>query len=245
MLESLAAELGEPDGARAEQRWNRQVMSELIDLPHFRVWTYRQAAIVLGCSQRKMLETAQTGAATAVLGTPELLLRESGGGAVLCGPWMLGVSVALPIKHRLLAGRTLPDSYRWLGELHADWLCDYGAAVGTWSPAAISAQPAADRPEALRWACFAGASPWEVGDASMRKIVGLAQRRTRYAALFVAGTLIEPPAWGLMTARLQRSADLPRLAALTIDLTSLIGHAVDRKRCADDLHLRLAQKLQD
>ena len=82
----------------------------------------QQPAIVLGCSQRERLTELATQA-------PQVpaLVRASGGGAVLTGPWMVSASVALPLTHPWVRGR-LPDSYRELGQLHVDALAALGVA---------------------------------------------------------------------------------------------------------------------
>ena len=78
-----------------EQAWNRQQMLEPVTRPRFAVWQYEAPAIVLGCSQRKF----EDGARARLGGAAELLLRPSGGGAVLTGPWMVSCSVVLPLDH--------------------------------------------------------------------------------------------------------------------------------------------------
>jgi len=54
-------------------------MLEPVTRPRFAVWQYEAPAIVLGCSQRKF----EDGARARLGGAAELLLRPSGGGAVL------------------------------------------------------------------------------------------------------------------------------------------------------------------
>ncbi len=71
-----------PSVATEEQAWNRAQLAQPVMAPRWRVWRYEQLAIVLGCSQR-----AQHERLLAAPGGPpmEVLLRDSGGGAVLTG----------------------------------------------------------------------------------------------------------------------------------------------------------------
>ena len=108
-----------------------------------------------------------------------MLVRPSGGGAVLTGPWMVSASVVLPLSHPWAQGR-LPDSYRGLGQLHGEVLASLGVAA--------QALPEADVPAAnarqgavVGWACYGSLAPWELIDTAGRKLVGLAQRRQRAA----------------------------------------------------------------
>lgn len=230
----------------AEQHWHRRALAEPVRAARFRVWTYASPAVVLGCSQRRLFDALTAGQPSP--DAPALHIRQSGGAAVLCGPWLLSASVVLPATHRLLAGRSLPDSYAWLGELHARWLTELGAPVSAISPSAIADAKAAGAVPpagALSWACFAGVSPWEVCDTALRKVVGLAQRRGRDQVLFVAGTLLQPPPWHLLTERLQRSESPQSLARLTNDLSTLIGRQVDARACAVALREHLSAALEE
>lgn len=164
--------------------------------PAWRVWVYDEPAVVLGCSQRRLLGNARDDIDVSVL------LRGSGGGAVLTGPWMLGMSVALPPTHAF-ASNGLVASYQWLGELLAELLRELAGV------AAIALPPEAVRlvgpKDSLQWACFGGLSPWEVV-VEGRKIAGLAQVRRRQGVLIVAGLLLDRPDWGLLCATLRRPA---------------------------------------
>lgn len=184
--------------ACAEQDWNEQALAQPVREPAWRAWVYRECAIVLGCSQRKLLAGAHGNAGV------ELLLRRSGGGAVLVGPWMLGLSVVLPGAHALVGGGMVA-SYRWLGELLADVLRDAGVAAQALPPDAARAAAAARMLPTLQWACFGALSPWEVV-ASGRKIAGLAQVRRRHGVLLVGGLLLDAPDWPVLCAGLDQPA---------------------------------------
>jgi len=182
-------------------------LAQPVEAPAWRLWSYREPAIVLGCSQRRLLD--ELGARPDV----EVLVRAAGGGAVLVGPWMLGLSALLPAAHPLVACGPVP-SYRWLGECLEQSLQQVGVGATTLSPDALRAHRAERPAPALDWACFGGLSPWEVlvGD---RKIAGLAQVRRRQGVLLVAGVLLQPPPWTLLCDRLGRSRDEARLLALS------------------------------
>jgi lipoate-protein ligase A len=89
--------------------------------PLVRVWADCAPAVVLGCSARVSAEMGARARAASV----ELCVRQSGGGAVLAGPWLLGTSVILPPRHPL-AVSSIPQSYRWFGLAHAAWLQEMG-----------------------------------------------------------------------------------------------------------------------
>ena len=135
-------------------------MAEPVTEARFHVWTYPTPTIVLGCSQRARQE-ALAAQLPPGLG---LLVRPSGGGAVLTGPWMVSASVVLPLSHPWAQGR-LPDSYRDLGQLHAEVLASLGVTA--------QALPEADVPAAnarlgglVDWACYGSLAPWELVDAA-------------------------------------------------------------------------------
>jgi len=214
-----------PPEAVREQLWNEQQLAQPVTAPCFRLWRYREPAVVLGCSQRRLL--AQAG------GQVQVLLRQSGGGAVLAGPWMLGLSVALPAGHPL-ARQGLVASYRWLGEAIAQALRQGGVDAQALEPA---------QRMAVDWACFGGLSPWEVL-ARGRKIAGLAQVRRASGVLLVGGVLLQPSPWRLMCDALGRGgADARTLAATTVSAAELAAH-FDGQACAQRLGLALQAALE-
>ena len=221
--------------ACAEQVWNERQLAEPVRAPAWRIWTYREPAIVLGCSQRRLLAAARDDTDIA------LLLRGSGGGAVLAGPWMLGLSVALP-AHHALAVTGVVASYRWLGELLATLLRDAGMAAR-----ALPAEAARARapPASLTWACFGGLSPWEVV-AGDRKIAGLAQVRRRHGVLWVGGLLLDTPDWPLLCQPLGYEAEMEAaLASVTTSWTQECGARPETKVVAATLEAQLRAALQE
>lgn len=211
-------------------------------VPQWRLWTYEQPAIVLGCSQRAQYER--------LLATPggppmEMLLRESGGGAVLTGPWMLGLSLALPLGHPWL-GHGLLESYRHLGQLFAQVLAAQGVPARTLPPAELPTQQAALIARGLPvldWACFGNLSPWEVVDAQGRKLVGLAQRRRQTGVLLVAGQLLTEPPWAVLCDALGRGEDVVVLRQRTVSCDALVPAGLTVKDGVATLAARLKEEL--
>jgi lipoate-protein ligase A len=202
-----------------EQAWNQQVLMQPVLKPAAHFWTYRAGAIVRGRSQRtgRSLVAAQ-GRADDL----PLVDRDAGGGAVLVGPWMLSLSVALPLDDARVAGAAVADSYRWLGDAFVDALARHGICGE-----ALPRERTVSAPAHLAWACFAGLAPWEVV-AEGRKLVGFAQRRTRHGVLLVAGLLLATVPWRQMTSTLGRPAtQAEELAASTIDAQALTGRPLD------------------
>jgi lipoate-protein ligase A len=196
-----------PIDAAGEQAWNAQAMARRPVEVASRVWLWPRAAIVLGCAQRRLHDSVRNRVGAGV----EVLAREAGGGAVLVGPWMIGVSLVLPSADPR-AGRSPTDGYRWLSLRLTDVLRDAGCDARALSPDALKAGSTAPT---VPWACFGSLSAWEIVDGQGRKLVGLAQRRTREAVLLVAGILATEPDWALLCEALGAPADVERLQALT------------------------------
>jgi lipoate-protein ligase A len=184
-------------GPAEEQAWNERRLSRPPRAPLISAWRYRVPAVVLGCSQRP--DAAMTAAARAA--GLALVERRSGGGAVLAGPWLLGVSVVLPRDHPLV-DPSITESYRWFGEAHAAALrrsgIDCQAVAGAAAVAVARRWRLLPAGGATSWACFGALSPWEVVTAAGRKLVGLAQVRRQVGALFVSGTLLAAPDWRVL-----------------------------------------------
>jgi len=175
-----------------EQDWNRRQLSSEVIEPRMRFWTYESPGVVLGCSQRGLLSAVD---AAQRIGVP-LAGRQAGGGAVLTGPWMLSVSLVLPVTHSLALGGALVG-YRRIGEAFAKVLRGIGIdAHALTSDEARAAQQEGERAD-LQWACYGGLSPWEVV-VGKRKIVGLAQVRRRTGVLVAAGLLLSRPDWAML-----------------------------------------------
>lgn len=146
--------------------------------------------------------------------------RATGGGAVLCGPWMVSVSIALPPDHVWVVGGTL-EPYHQLGRVHARTLAGLGIASRPVSPGAVAR---ANRRLGCNvpWACFGSLAPWELTDLAGRKLVGMAQRRQRTGVLLVAGTLCHSPDWPLLCDSLGFSGDVQHLERITAHCDALV-----------------------
>jgi lipoate-protein ligase A len=228
--------------AAQEQAWNRQQLEQAVAVPQWRIWTCERPALVLGCSQRALYERASSSGPSV-----EVLQRESGGGAVLTGPWLVSVSVVLPPGHAWL-GQGLLESYRHLGQLHADALAELGVVVTALPPPQIAVTQTALEARglpALDWACFGSLSPWEVVDAEGRKLVGLAQRRRASGVLLVAGTLVAEPDWGVLCNALGRPDAAPQLLKRTASCGRLLGRTMPSGTLVMALSRRLARALTD
>jgi lipoate---protein ligase len=194
------------------------------------VWTHRSPAVVLGNAQRSVRKVIEN----RIDGRVELFERQAGGGAVLTGPWMVSTSIVLPHGHPLL-GDSLVGCYRWLGQLHAAALAEFGVpAYALPAPALPLANSMIDV-RAVNWACFGGLSPWEVVDAGYRKLVGLAQRRQRAGVLLVAGTLVGATDWHLLCDVMGYPEDEGVLRRRTVSGEELAGRLIEPEAFASAL----------
>jgi lipoate-protein ligase A len=215
--------------AAEEQAWNARKLAETIAEPEHCVWMYREAAVVLGSSQR-------TAAATLTEAALPIVVRSSGGGAVIVGPSLVSVSVALP-NHHALVTRNLVDSYRWIGEAHARVLVRFGVGAEATSPVTL---PGVRQSCEIPWACFGSLSPWE-GDRSRTKETGGTRTGPppdRRPAC--RGTLIGTPQWGTLVSVMGRpAADGDRLFELTTTCERELGRPMTPEEFALALHEEL------
>ena len=112
--------------------------------------------------------------------------RRSGGGAVWLDPaQQVWVDVLLPRCDDKWTD-DVRESFTWLGEA-------WSAALAGLGVPAASTTIHRGAPVATRWSsllCFAGRGPGEVL-IGHRKVIGVAQRRTRHGALFQCGALLD------------------------------------------------------
>jgi lipoate-protein ligase A len=132
-------------------------------------------AVVLGSTQSEEVVDGPRAAAAGV----SVARRRSGGGAVLVVPgdpaW---IDVYLP-RHDPLWRSEVDRAFDWLGDAWVD-------ALGRNGLTGLSANRGGYRP-CTRWSslvCFGGVGTGEVVTDDGRKVVGLAQRRTRQGAWF-------------------------------------------------------------
>ncbi|HEY2300619.1 MAG TPA: hypothetical protein VGH66_01930 [Acidimicrobiales bacterium] len=107
----------------------------------------------------------------------EVVRRRTGGGAVLVGPGqVLWIDVIVPRGDELWTD-DVGQAFWWLGDLWVDALdCAGRCGAQVW-------RGGLQRRVWTRLVCFAALGPGEVTIAN-RKVVGMAQRRTRRGALF-------------------------------------------------------------
>jgi lipoate---protein ligase len=117
-----------------------------------------------------------------------VVVRFSGGGAVLMDAGLLSLDVLVPTGHPLLAGR-MTDVFTRVGVAWGSALTDLGVPRVTVHDGPSSARRRGSTRERLLAAvCYATVSQGEVL-AGGRKLVGLAQRRRRAGALVQCGLL--------------------------------------------------------
>ncbi len=218
-----------------EQAWNERRTSETVRVRQAAFWSYRAPAVVLGCAQRPD-EATQAAARAAGL---DLVQRRSGGGAVLAGAALLGLSVVLPPGDPLVTG-AVTRNYRWLGLAHAEALGRLGIDARALDVAAARAAAAPAAGADLRWVCFGTLSPWEVVTAGGRKLVGLAQVRRREGTLLMAGTLLRDPDWGTLCGLFRRP---PAEAVLLAQRTTSCERELGRPLPAADLARELRRSI--
>lgn len=138
-------------------------------------------AVVLGSTQR--IDDVNRPAATAA--GFDVVRRRSGGGAVLVEPGAVAwVDVVVP-RSDPLWDDDVGKAFRWLGDAWAAALCGLGVSGADVHRGGIVRSPWSSK------VCFAGLGPGEVV-VDGRKVVGMAQRRTRHGALFQCAV---PLAW--------------------------------------------------
>ena len=128
-------------------------------------------AVVLGSTQ------PDGAVAAGARGALDVARRRTGGGAVLVEPGrVVWADLVVPADDSLWQADVGRASW-WLGEAWAAALADLGV------PGARVHRGGLVPTEWSPWVCFAGLGPGEV-TVGGRKVVGLAQRRTRHGALF-------------------------------------------------------------
>ncbi|HXZ92853.1 MAG TPA: ligase [Burkholderiales bacterium] len=154
---------------------------------------YGTPAVVLGAGQRTTPELIASAAAHGV----EVVKRDSGGGAVMTGPWMLGFSLRLAPSDPATEAAPL-EIFRLLGAACRDVLGELGFAAALATDADVARSIERARSMNLQWACFGTVSHGELVDPAGRKLLGLAQCRRRGWVLLEGGLLLGEPDWALL-----------------------------------------------
>lgn len=225
---------------REEQEWNEKILATEVRQPIVKFWTYSAPAIVLGCSQKSLLRTTESMRRDDV----DIVLRRSGGGAVLVGPWFISVSVALPKDH-MLVSKGLINSFQWLGDCFKRVLVQLDVNAQLVDPGTQENEEIMNDGACLDWACFGKLSAWEV-IANRKKIVGLAQVRRRNGVLLVGGLLKSKSDWGLLCSKLNKSErHIDKLKNITVSYEEETGKRISDKEIIRLLSLAISNKLKD
>ena len=158
-----------------------------VQAPSAAMWSYSSVALVLGRSQKASESMLERAGEEGV----DVVVRASGGGAVIAGPWMCSYTVLVPPDHAFVR-MSLPRSYEAIGEAWRRALGRLGIATSI-APRVTAGLAGVDH--ARRWACFASLSCGELVGPDSRKIVGLAQVRRRNGVAICAGLLLSQPDW--------------------------------------------------
>lgn len=175
---------------QAEQLWIDQHLATGLTAPALAVIDYRQPCLIYG-RRGGNTETARARAALLYYGVTQ---RRSGGGAVLAGPWMLGLNLLLPADHPR-AALSHVQAFAWFGRCWQQALADLGTATHLATTQEFQQHQDLVEENNLDWVCFAGISHGELLDAQGRKVLGLAQYRGRWGTLLSAGLLTDVTPW--------------------------------------------------
>ena len=201
-------------------------------MPTLRFARASSPAVVLGRGQSRAL--------VAEHGQLPVIVRSSGGGAVLYDENLLALDVLVPAGHAWAQDR-LGDVFERVGELWAGALGDLGVTAEVWRGASQARRRGTPREQLLAAVCYATRGRGEVlvGD---RKLVGLAQRRRRPGVLVQCGLVRR---W--RPARLLEllGADVtdPEILGAAVGLDDLLGSRRDRTAAFDGTDERVMAAL--
>lgn len=175
---------------QAEQQWIDQRLATGLSAPAVAVIDYRQPCLIYG-RRGGNHEAARARAASLNYVVTQ---RRSGGGAVLAGPWMLGLNLLLAAEHPR-AALSHVQAFSWFGRCWQQALADLGTTTRLATPDKFQQHQCLVQQHALDWVCFAGISHGELLDDAGRKVLGLAQYRGRWGTLLSAGLLTATTPW--------------------------------------------------
>lgn len=184
--------------------------------PVLRWYRSTQPAIVLGRGQ---------GALAVDPGDVTVVTRFSGGGAVWLSPDVLSLDVLLPAGHPWVTDR-LTEAFDHVGRVWADALTGLGVPKLTVHAGPSTARRRGSaREQLLAAVCYATVGRGEVLWHG-RKLVGLAQRRRRYATMVQCGLLRRWRPQRLLRG-LGADPDDPGVLAAAVGLDEVCAHPPD------------------
>jgi lipoate-protein ligase A len=220
--------------ARQESDWLAALVRAEQPGPRLLLCHYTEAGVVFGLSQRP------TPAETRSLDEHGLpwLRRRAGGGAVFVGPWLYAVSLLIPSAHPRYADDAV-QAYQWFGAQWQRLLAELG--VESRLPASKEVGQSRSRAEKLgvAWACYGAVGHGELVTPDGRKLLGIAQIRTRWNIALVAGIHVAAVPWHGLCEALERDA---RQADILADINARLGQGT-APTSADDWGRRLDARL--
>lgn len=211
--------------ARSELDWLSHEARAECDELRLLFCHYREPAVIFGLSQRPDAALRQRLDNAGIA----WMRRRAGGGTVYAGPWLLGVSVVMPRSHAVSALDPV-QAYRWFGEHWQAVLASLGFATHLPDDALISASRERARAQGVDWACYGALGHGELGsdEQPVRKVLGIAQIRTRTASTLVAGLNLAATDWRALCDLLGRPPSRAEpLAAATVGLSDLTAGEAD------------------
>jgi len=179
--------------AANEQLQIRETLATKVSAPSWLLYRYNKPAIILGAAQRPNEQQL----ARAVSQGVELVRRKSGGGAVMAGAEMLSVSVFLPRHHPISTGSTV-KAYHWIGELWQKVFTSYRLCTRLPNAEDIAQSKQQAERHSIDWACYGAVAHGELLDQQGRKLLGVAQIRSRHGCVLTCGVYLYPPNWRLL-----------------------------------------------
>ena len=220
---------------QAEQLWIDQHLATGLTAPALAFIDYRRPCLIYG-RRGGDNEAAQGRAALLYCGVTQ---RRSGGGAVLAGPWMLGLNLLLPAEHPR-AALSHVQAFSWFGRCWQHALADLGISTHLATPDVFQQHQDPVRQHSLDWVCFAGISHGELLDADGRKVLGLAQYRGRWGTLLSAGLLVGQTPWEQLefihSGHMPEYSHLHALTAPVANLDTPVERSALQARLLDHLH---------
>ena len=146
----------------------------------------KEPVLVLGPTQRHLHDVIARATHRGIV----CRVRDTGGTAVLDGPWMLTTKVIVPAEaaRGVLARESLALAF---GAMHV-------AALQSMNIDARLANETIGAAPQLDWSCFAGISRNEVITGAQEKVVGVSFRHGLASSNLISGTLISPVDWALL-----------------------------------------------